>query len=63
MTDKESKSKIKEVKIDNDSIFSKEDVNTGHQPEFDYIKTLGVLMIVVSHLYIEFSIGYLLIIQ
>ena len=62
MTDKESKSKIKEVKIDNDSIFSKEDVNTGHQPEFDYIKTLGVLMIVVSHLYIEFSIGYLLII-
>ena len=35
MTDKESKSKIKEVKIDNDSIFSKEDVNTGHQPEFD----------------------------
>ena len=62
MSDKESKSKIKEVKIDNDSIFSKEDVNTGHQPEFDYIKTLGVLMIVVSHLYIEFSIGYLLII-
>jgi len=62
MTDKESKSKIKEVKIDNVSIFSKEDVNTGHQPEFDYIKTLGVLMIVVSHLYIEFSIGYLLII-
>ena len=62
MTDKESKSKIKEVKIVNDSIFSKEDVNTGHQPEFDYIKTLGVLMIVVSHLYIEFSIGYLLII-
>lgn len=35
-------------------IFSKEDVNTGRQYEFDYVKALCILIMVVMHTYIEF---------
>ena len=36
MTDKESKFEKKEENIDNNFIFSKKNVNTSHQSEFDY---------------------------
>lgn len=35
-------------------IFSKEDVNNGRQYEFDYVKALCILIMVVMHTYIEF---------
>ena len=38
---KEKDSKKKDDKIDNDYIFSKDNINTSHQPEFDYLKTLA----------------------
>ena len=60
MSDKESKSRKNETKIDENLIFSKENVNMGHQPEFDYLKTLGVYEIVLTHVYITFSYGYLI---
>ena len=56
MEDKESKFKQKkDTKIDKNCIFSKENVNTGHQPEFDYLKTILVVLIVLCHFYEEFS--------
>mgnify|MGYP006916108595 CR=1 FL=1 len=60
MKDKDSKTNNKEIKIDNDCIFSKENVNMGHQPEFDYLKTLGVFEITVVHIYIFYNFGFLL---
>ena len=60
MTDKDSKDKKKNAKIEDNYIFSEENVNMGHQPEFDYLKTFGVLLIVVAHLYTSFSIGHLM---
>ena len=60
MSDKDSEIKKKDAKIEDNFIFSKENVNMGRQPEFDYLKALGVLLIVVSHLYTTFSYGYLI---
>jgi len=58
MKDKDSYSKKKDDKIDNkidnNYIFSKDNVNTGHQPEFDYLKTLDVIIMIGSHL----NVGY-----
>ena len=44
MKDKDSNSKQLETKIDNNHIFSKENVNLGYQPEFDYLKALSVFL-------------------
>ena len=60
MKGKNFESKEKEVKIDQDIIFAKENVNTGRQPEVDYLKTLGVFTIAVYHVYLGFSQGYLM---
>ena len=38
-----------------DFIFSKEKVNIGHQPEFDYFKTLLVVIMILLHFYEDFS--------
>ena len=59
MEDKESKLKKRDIKTVNNSIFSKENVNMGHQPEFDYLKSLLVFLIVLCHFYEEFSKGFL----
>ena len=55
MKDKDSESKKKDTKTVHNSIFSKENVNMGHQPEFDYLKTIGVFDIALCHVYIFFE--------
>ena len=57
MTEKESESKSKT--IDKNCIFEKEIINTGHQPEFDYLKSLGVFLIITTHIYLNYSYGIL----
>ena len=59
MEDKKSELIKKMKKIDKTCIFSKEKINISHQPEFDYLKTLGVFSICVSHVYMTFSEGCL----
>ena len=59
MKDKDSNSKDLETKIDNNHIFSKENVNLGYQPEFDYVKALMVFLIVITHIYLSYSNGCL----
>ena len=60
MTDEESESKKKETKDADDCIFSKENVNLGHQPEIDYLKTLAVFSMTLDHAYLHFNTtGYL----
>ena len=59
MKDKDSNSKELVTKIDNNHIFSKENVNLGYQPEFDYLKALLVFLIVISHIYMSYSYGCL----
>ena len=59
MAEKESESKQKEKTIDKNCIFAKEIINAGHQPEFDYLKTLGVFLITIGHIYLEYSHGIL----
>ena len=59
MKHKQSESKKEETKIDDNCIFSKEEVNLGHQPEFDYLKTLGVICMALIHVYIHSNEGYL----
>ncbi len=61
MKDKDSNSKQLETKIDNNHIFSKENVNLGYQPEFDYLKALSVFLIVITHIYLSYSYGCLFI--
>ena len=62
MSEKEKESKSKqqsEIKeINHTGIFSKEKVNMGHQCEIDYLKALGVFLMVKTHYYDEFSPGY-----
>ena len=57
MEDKESKSKQEKEKIDNNSIFSKENVNMGHQTEIDYLKSLLIFLMGTTHVYSYFSVG------
>ena len=57
MADKEPNSEQKKVKINNDCIFSKENVNMGHQSEIDYLKCILVFLMGVSHVYSYFTIG------
>ena len=58
MVDKESKINQKGEKIDQNLIFSNENINVGHQPEFDYLKTLDIVIIVFFHFYDNISKGY-----
>ena len=59
MTNKESKEKKKEIKIDDNCIFSNENVNLGHQPEFDYVKAVSILCMTLDHTFIHYNGGYL----
>ena len=59
MKDKDSDSKIGKDKIEDNFIFSKENVNMGHQPEIEYLKTLTIIIMTVSHLFIGFSDTYI----
>ncbi len=59
MEDKKTKLKQKETLIKDNCIFSKDNVNVGHQPEFDYLKTLGVFLIILTHFEQSFSEGIL----
>ena len=53
------KSKKEQEIIDYNYIFSKENVNMGHQPELDYLKSLAVILLIITHIYLEYSIGIL----
>ena len=55
---KKSETEKKDKKIENKSLFSKDNVNMKHQSEFDYLKTLGVFLIAHVHVYDDFSYGY-----
>ena len=44
-----------EHKITNNNIFSKEKINIGRQPEFDYFKTLLIIIMLLLHFYCEYS--------
>jgi hypothetical protein len=57
--DKDSESKNKKEIAENDSIFSKENVNTGHQPEIDYVKALSICIMILSHLNVGYTASYL----
>ena len=59
MESKESKSEQKKASIDNNQIFSKENINMGRQQEVDYLKTLGIFLIIFSHVYDNYSKGCL----
>ena len=58
MDDKKSKLVEKKKNNTDDSIFSKENINMLHQPEFDYLKTLGIFLIAHVHVYDNYSYGY-----
>ena len=55
MENKESESKQEDKQIEHNCIFSKEKVNLGHQPEIDYVKALCVFLIVLQHIYQNFT--------
>lgn len=57
--EKDLESKKKEAKIDFINDYSKDNVNKGYQPEFDYLKTISIIIMIVSHLNIGFSKCYL----
>ena len=57
MKEKKKESKPKETKIDQNCIFAKENINMSHQPEFDYLKSLGVFLISIGHIYLTYSHG------
>ena len=59
MKEKDSESKIKDDKTDNSFIFSNENVNIGRQPEFDYLKTLAIIIMIVSHLNFGYAECYI----
>ena len=51
-----NREKEKEI-IDNNYIFSKEKVNNGHQPEIDYLKSTSVVLMIITHVYLEYNMG------
>ena len=59
MKDKDSDSKIGKDKIEDNFIFSKENVNMGRQPEIEYLKTLTIVIMISSHLNVGFAESYL----
>ena len=58
MAEKKSESNSESTKLDNKSLFSNENINMGRQSELDYLKTLGIFLMVVSHIYDNYSVGY-----
>ena len=52
---KESGSNQEDKQIEHNCIFSKEKVNLGHQPEIDYVKALCVFLIVIQHIYQNYT--------
>ena len=45
--------------LEHKTIFSKEKINLGRQPEVDYLKALGIFLMVSTHVYDNYSQGYL----
>lgn len=45
--------------LEHKTIFSKEKINLGRQPEVDYLKALGIFLMVSTHVYDNYSKGYL----
>ena len=58
MADKETESNQKKDKITHNGIFSKENVNMGRQPEFDYLKTFIIFIMVQEHVHENYSTDY-----
>jgi len=58
MENKGLESKQKNAKIANKYIFSKENVNMGRQPEFDYLKTFIIFVMILQHVYENYSRDY-----
>ena len=58
MEDKETRAEKKEAKMEKEHLFSKENVNMGHQPEFDYYRTFITIFIIIVHVYSYFNVGY-----
>ena len=62
MSEKEKESKSNQQseinEINHTGIFSKEKVNMGRQCEIDYLKALGVFLMIETHYFDEFSPGY-----
>ena len=54
---KKFKSQQKEEKSYNNCLFSSENVNVGHQPEIDYLKTFLIYLMVNDHVYFHYSKG------
>ena len=59
MKAKDSESKQSKEKINHNCIFAKENINMDRQPEFDYYKTFLIYLLVIYHIYLGFSPGYL----
>ncbi len=59
ITNNNSESKQNERKVEHNYIFSKANVNMGHQPEFDYLKTLDIFLMILLHVYDNYSKGYI----
>ena len=57
MADKESKIEQKQEKIEDNIIFSKENVNMGHQSEVDYLKSYIVFLMGIAHVYSYYCVG------
>ena len=49
--------KNKDEDTDFNLIFSKENVNMGHQPEIDYHKALLIILMIHDHVYYHYSLG------
>jgi len=58
MEDKETRAEKKGAKMEKEHLFSKENVNMGHQPEFDYYRTFITIFIIIFHVYSYFNVGY-----
>lgn len=59
MEDKGVETNKKESKVITKNILSKENVNIGRQPEFDYLKTLIILLMLPIHVYENYSRNYI----
>ena len=55
MKDKDRKSEKREATKTDDCIFSTENVNMGRQPEIDYYKTVLIIIMVIDHIYENYS--------
>ena len=55
MAEKVSDLNYKKEKITNKSIFSKDNVNTGHQPELNYLKAFMIILMTTQHIHENYS--------